>query len=400
MGNREFTMPDLDSRSKDEVGVATQAFNSVKNSLRSILSHFKVTINKLNEESNSLKEVSQQSMEALDTINTIFHEIAAGSREQTKDITVIMNKTEDLSKSFIDVSLQSKQQVTHMKTMLDTVIDFADSFTHISGLSKEISEKSQEALLETENGEKVVQKTLESMFNIREVVATNVDKTTALEESSKKIGDIIAVIFDIASQTNLLALNAAIEAARAGEHGKGFAVVADEVRKLAEKSADATNEIETVLSTLSKDISFSVKAMRETDEKVKAGVELAQTSRSAMSQVRQVVEVTADNAAHIMHRSSEMQNNNTEMIQTGTDSLESIKTMDSLSQGSIHNFDEIIQMIQSISAVIEEHDSSTNEAEMTAKVLLDGINELIQTADRIDDMSNQVNSEIELFKLD
>ncbi|WP_242653761.1 methyl-accepting chemotaxis protein [Thermincola potens] len=112
------------------------------------------------------------------------------------------------------------------------------------------------------NGGQAVERTVKGMLQVKDAVFETARKINELGEQSQKIGEIIQVIDDIAEQTNLLALNAAIEAARAGEHGKGFAVVADEVRKLAERSSKATKEIADLITNIQKGTKVAVESMQ------------------------------------------------------------------------------------------------------------------------------------------
>ena len=137
----------------------------------------------------------------------------------------------------------------------------------------------------TSQSAQTIQESIHSMEAIKTSVDLSSEKMKTMGDNSTQIGSIIEVIDDIASQTNLLALNAAIEAARAGEHGKGFAVVADEVRKLAEKSAGAAGEIASIVKEIQNNVAEMLKTMSDSHHQVEHGVVLAEESRSALEKL-------------------------------------------------------------------------------------------------------------------
>ncbi|GAB1371114.1 hypothetical protein MASR1M45_11760 [Candidatus Kapaibacterium sp.] len=132
---------------------------------------------------------------------------------------------------------------------------------------------------------KVVEQTVQKMKDIAGVVQNSANSIEQLGESSKQIGEIISVIDDIADQTNLLALNAAIEAARAGEQGRGFAVVADEVRKLAERTTEATKQIAKMIKGIQQETEQAVVAMNKGTVEVQSGIQLADRAGESLKQI-------------------------------------------------------------------------------------------------------------------
>ncbi|MGE5680177.1 MAG: methyl-accepting chemotaxis protein [Bacillota bacterium] len=221
----------------------------------------KNSINQLAEEMNyALREVNEAvhaTASAATEISSSSEEMAAGSQEQSQQTTEVASAVEELSKMIYETSKGAS-------TVAET----------LKGAEKRAIE-----------GGKVVDKTIEGMNQI-EVVVTKASSTIeALGESSNQIGEIIQVIDDIADQTNLLALNAAIEAARAGEQGRGFAVVADEVRKLAERTIKATKEIAQMISKIQSDTILAVEAIREGNEEVEKGKAYAYSSGEALKEI-------------------------------------------------------------------------------------------------------------------
>ena len=173
---------------------------------------------------------------------------------------------------------RSSQVATAAEEMSQTIMDIAQNVNNIAGAA-------QETLAVAKDGEGIVNKSVTEVREIAKTVDTSSEFVRSLGDRSRHIGEIIDVIGDIADQTNLLALNAAIEAARAGEQGRGFAVVADEVRKLAERTANATSEISIMIKTIQEEVFKAVDSMENASGKVNTGVELSAQAGEALKNI-------------------------------------------------------------------------------------------------------------------
>jgi methyl-accepting chemotaxis protein len=194
---------------------------------------------------------------------------------------------ERVRKAAIDVSTSANQ-------ILEAADDMTVSMKQVSNNAEASAEAARRALDAAEQGNRAVSDTLEGMQRIRASVQATAKKIKSLGDSSLEISEIINVINDITEQTNLLALNAAIEAARAGEAGRGFAVVADEVRKLAEHSRSATKDIAALIKAIQAETNEAVVVMEEGTREVEVGAGLADQAGKALEAISSVVRQSAE----------------------------------------------------------------------------------------------------------
>jgi twitching motility protein PilJ len=187
-----------------------------------------------------------------------------------------------------DLAEASGQQAEQVRNVTDTINDMAESFDVMADKSSESSEVARKSLAIAHNGSNMVQQTIQGMDTIRDQIQETSKRIKRLGESSQEIGDIVELINGIAEQTNILALNAAIQSASAGGAGRGFAVVADEVQRLAERATDATRRIELLVKNIQADTSEAVVSMESTTSEVVSGARKAEDAGEALLRIESV----------------------------------------------------------------------------------------------------------------
>jgi len=263
-------------------------FSIIKNSINGLVDSFHQA---LSEVSVAVRATANASNE----ISSGAEEMAAGAQQQSSQTAEVASAVEEMTKTILETSKNS--------------MTASDAAKNSGIIAKE--------------GGRVVNETIIGMNHVAEVVKKSALTVHALGKSSDQIGEIIQVIDDIADQTNLLALNAAIEAARAGEQGRGFAVVADEVRKLAERTTKATKEIAVMIKQIQKETEGAVISMEEGTIEVEKGKELANNAGQALNEIIESADDVKDLSTQVA-AASEEQSSAAEHISKNLDSINNV----------------------------------------------------------------------------
>ena len=257
------------------------------------------------------------------SINSVAESLSSALEEVTESVSAtasaanqISSSSEEMAAGANEQSAQTSEIATSMEQMTTTIIDNTRNASVAAATAKNAGEKAK-------IGGKVVQETIEGMNRISDVVEKSAGMVFALGKNSDKIGEIVQVIDDIADQTNLLALNAAIEAARAGEQGRGFAVVADEVRKLAERTTKATKEIASMIKAIQNETGQAVKSMEEGTREIENGKRSAKEAEIVLKDIIEVAQKVSDTVIQVA-AASEEQSNSSELISKNIEGINNV----------------------------------------------------------------------------
>ena len=288
--------------------------------------------------SSSRGSILDSAAQMLASIRVMVGEISSGASRLSRG-------SEQISTASREVALASQKQTDATQSMAAAIEQMTVSITHISDSARDTQESSRESVGLSEDGVVRIEKATHEINQIAAAVSDASGRIRKLEERANQISSIAGVIKDIAGQTNLLALNAAIEAARAGEQGRGFAVVADEVRKLAERTSTATIEIESMISGIQTDTVQVVGVMDAALPQVEAGVQAAESAAQSLRQIK-------DGAQLAMQRVHDVADSTKEQSEASTSIAQRVE--------------QIAQMVEETTAAMQATAETAGEMEKIA----------------------------------
>lgn len=330
-------------RSKDELGELSNSVNQMRINLRHLIGQLGINTDHVASTSEELSASAEQTSRATEQISTSIQEVALGSEKQVSSATEATEAAAEISRGMNQA---------------------ASSIQNVADLTNTASNKAI-------TGNTVVTQTVEQMNLVQQSVSQTAGVVNTLGEKSKEIGHIVELITQIATQTNLLALNAAIEAARAGEHGRGFAVVADEVRKLAEQSGDAAAQIRELIQEIQTEADKAVESMNDGTSIVQEGIKM--------------VHLTGETFGDIV--------NSIERLAAESQEVSSIVEQVNVSSQSM------VEMMEAVANIAEQSAGNTQNVAASAEEQNASMEEVASSAEALSKMAQELQEVISKFKV-
>ena len=305
---------------------------------------------------NQLQDIMNRSKNASETLSTSVKQLL-----QAIEQTTVSN--ENINHNADNASIGCEQNLRYIENTNTTVANISDALESISSKTQKLSEISQDTSAATEENEKIINQAISYMEEIELSTKHNKNIINSLSLRSEEIGRIIDIITGITEQTNLLALNAAIESARAGEHGKGFAVVSDEIRHLAEKSSNAAKDISNLISQIQEDTTKTVNSIDQSSSTIKSGIDLVKNVGESFEKLKNLQETSNQEIQEITKSSNQTS-------KYGREIAEVISNTKSITSKSLEQIKSIASDTSVQSSVMQEILSSFNVIDNTADDLL------------------------------
>ncbi|MFC4402471.1 methyl-accepting chemotaxis protein [Gracilibacillus xinjiangensis] len=343
MANGDLSNEPLVTNERDEIAELIHASNRVNQNLKDMLNQVASVSNTLAGQSYDLIDTSNSVKEGSDQVVVTMQELANGSEAQADTTSNLAN----------------------------TMTGFINKINDVNNSGETVYASSKDVLQLTNDGSGLMNSSINQMEKIDSIVKDAVQKVSGLDKQSQEINKLVSVIKDIAEQTNLLALNAAIEAARAGEQGKGFAVVADEVRKLAEQVSSSITDITQIVSNIQQETGTVTDSLQSGYREVENGTNIIMKTGKTFDNINESLLEMANGVKYI-----------SENLKSVTD-----------------NSNEINKSIEEIAAVSEESAAGIEETSATIDQTSSSFHHVSSSADQLNKLSTELKSLVQRFKL-
>jgi methyl-accepting chemotaxis protein len=375
------------------------AFNHMAQSFSNVIGQFSTQSNRLNQSAIQLEVMSKSISAEISQISEAVSVVENGSLRQNGSVVETRERLEKMNDTINVVARGAGEQaeavnktgeiMDEFSRVIETVVEKSNSQAEIARQSAETARKSAGT----------VDSAVVNLKNIRVIIDQSSEKMREMGEQTRQIDAILGTIDEIASQTNLLSLNAAIEAARAGEHGKGFSIVADEVRKLAEKSSLAAKEIATLVSRIEKSSEEASTAMQGSKKEVESGVLLGEEAGRALEEILDSVEQSRDSGELISQEANKMVNFSDRL----TDSLNQVSSIAESYRGAVEEISGHIETIEGsmdqVTLICEGNSGSMETVTADIQNINLGMEELSTSSAELSNLSDSLQSTLDRYNL-